>query len=367
VNELEQQYLRAAYDLAMQDPQRMFNEDEIANHLDLDASQPNYADRFINISADLLSRGYIAPVSIGSGMGRRKLRLTAAGIDEARKLRDPIEERKELRRDFLRTVYEQANGSPTEFVYWPDLAPRYGYADSEIPPRSIMGAIDQLAASGFITIEVDEGVIYRITAKGIDEVEGSMPGYDRRPKFVSGSSLKIAPQPFIDSTPDEFSNSSPVGQAPVEIQGSLKRFRADYPDPDKVAFIMMQFGQTRAHAEITEAVRDCLADYGIVGVRADGKRYHDNLFYNVLTYLHGCGMGIAIYEGIDTQANNPNVALEVGYLFAMRKPVCHLKDQTLSTLPSDLVGQLYDPFDTYDPAKTIPPVLSRWISDKGLA
>lgn len=152
----------------------------------------------------------------------------------------------------------------------------------------------------------------------------------------------------------------------MEIQDSLSRFRADYPDASKVAFIMMQFGQTRAHVEITEAVRSGLAACGIEGVRADGKRYHDNLFYNVLTYMHGCGLGMAIYERIETQAPNPNVALEVGYLFAMRKPVCLLKDQTLDTLHADLVGQLYDPFDPQDPARTIPPLVSKWLADKSL-
>jgi hypothetical protein len=86
-----------------------------------------------------------------------------------------------------------------------------------------------------------------------------------------------------------------------------------------------------------------------------------------LTYLHGCGLGIAIYERVETQTYNPNVPLEVGYLFAMRKPVCLLRDQTLETLPADLVGQLYDHFDTQDPAGTIPAVVSKCISDKGLA
>ena len=99
---------------------------------------------------------------------------------------------------------------------------------------------------------------------------------------------------------------------------------------------MMQFGQTRAHTEITEAVRYGLAAHGIEGVWADGKRYHDFLFLNVLTYMHGCGLGMAIYERIETQTYNPNVALEVGYLFAMRKPVCLLKDRTLDTLPQTL-------------------------------
>ena len=103
---------------------------------------------------------------------------------------------------------------------------------------------------------------------------------------------------------------------------------------------MMQFGRTRMHNEITEAVKEGLREEAIKGVRADDKRYHDDLFYNILTYMHGCGLGMAIYDRIDAETYNPNVALEVGYMFALRKPVCLLKDQTLATLPADLVTHL---------------------------
>jgi hypothetical protein len=369
MDDLERQYLLTAHDLTMADPRRtFFYEDEVDDRMELDYGPNSDEDLISNITSDLYGRGYLEIDMQNHRLGRVALRLTAAGTQEAERLRDPIEQRKELRRSILRAVYERANGSPTEFVYWRDLAPQFGHDDVEMPPSSIMSAIDQLAGSGYIILVVDEGVVYRITPAGINEVENIPPGHDRRGVFVLGSSPhSIIPPPIIESTPDEFSSASSVGEPPVEIQGSLNRFKADHPNPDKVAFIMMQFGQTRAHAEITEAVRDGLAAYGIVAVRADGKRYHDNLFYNVLTYLHGCEMGIAIYERIETQTYNPNVALEVGYLFAMRKPVCLLKDRTLDTLPADLIGQLYDPFDTQDPAGTIPPVVSKWISDKGLA
>ena len=127
---------------------------------------------------------------------------------------------------------------------------------------------------------------------------------------------------------------------------------------------MMQFGETPAHKAITQAIRDALNVRGIIGVRADDKRYHDDLFPNVLTYMYGCGLGIAVFERLEADETNPNVALEVGYLFAMQKPVCLLKDRTLRTLQADLVGKLYDPFDPQDPMGTIQPVVQKWLSDK---
>ena len=75
----------------------------------------------------------------------------------------------------MRAVYEQANGSPVEYVYWRDLAPRFGFTDMQMPPSSIEVIADQLEGMGLITIEIDEGGIYHITAKGVDEVEGNKP------------------------------------------------------------------------------------------------------------------------------------------------------------------------------------------------
>jgi hypothetical protein len=201
---------------------------------------------------------------------------------------------------------------------------------------------------------------YKTHLQSLDE---SKPQQRVTTKAVD-SNLADPEGPLI--TPDEFSDVTHVGETPVEIRDSLKRFKEDHPDPASVAFIMMQFGSTKAHEEIAAAIKDALAEHGITGIRADDKRYHDDLFYNVLTYMHGCRFGIAVFERIEEDRFNPNVSLEVGYLFAMRKPVCLLKDQTLKMLPADLVGRLYDPFDPQDPATTIPPLVSSWLSDKEL-
>jgi hypothetical protein len=150
---------------------------------------------------------------------------------------------------------------------------------------------------------------------------------------------------------------------PPELTNSLARFQSDYPDPSRVAFIMMQFGKTRMHMEITQAIRDTLASYGIAGLRADDKEYHEDLFPNVQTYIHGCNFGVAVFERLQGDEFNPNVALEVGYMRALRKPLCLLRDSTVKTLPTDLVGKLYKTFDTQNAATSIPQVLTKWMED----
>lgn len=154
---------------------------------------------------------------------------------------------------------------------------------------------------------------------------------------------------------------------PPVIAESLQRFRENHPFKSKTAFIMMRFQDSPAHQKIDMAIRSALAAHGIDAVRADDKQYHEDLFPNVLTYIHGCGFGVAVFERLVNDEFNPNVSLEVGYLFAQKKPVCLLKDQTIKTLHTDLVGKLYRPFDPQEPIKTIPPVLGKWLNDQGLA
>jgi hypothetical protein len=158
---------------------------------------------------------------------------------------------------------------------------------------------------------------------------------------------------------------APQHTIPPAIQQSLRAFKLDYPPPQKVAFIMMQFGSTSAHDKIVRGIRDTLAPHGITALRADDKEYHSDLLPNIQTYLHGCDFGIAVFERIEQDDFNPNVSLEVGYMMAMGKDVCLLKDKTLKTMPTDLVGRLYRMFDPQDPVGSIPAVLTKWLSDKG--
>jgi hypothetical protein len=99
---------------------------------------------------------------------------------------------------------------------------------------------------------------------------------------------------------------------PAEIKESFERFKRDHPNPQRVAFLMMRFGRTEAHDRIFAGVRKALGTLGVAVIRADDKEYHEDLFSNVLTYIYGCGFGVAVFERIETEDFNPNVALEVG-------------------------------------------------------
>lgn len=193
-----------------------------------------------------------------------------------------------------------------------------------------------------------------------------------KPNFSPFPERHEVPRSFDTSvifriSPEDAKSQVLMLEAPIEIQHSLERFKLDYPTPDKTAFIIMRFGKTKAHAEIEKGVKNALNAHGIEAVRADGKDYHDELYYNLLTYMHGCGFAIAIYERIEEESFNPNISLEVGYMMALRKPVCILKDKTLKALQTDIIGKLYREFDPLDPVGTIPNELAPWLRSRSLA
>lgn len=151
---------------------------------------------------------------------------------------------------------------------------------------------------------------------------------------------------------------------PVEIRESIERFRKDHAEP--TAFIMMQFSDKPAHNAIVSAIKATLKTVGITALRADDHQYHDDVLPNVKTYMHGCAFGIAVFERIEGDVFNPNVSLEVGYMMAIGKSICYLKDKSLNRLQTDLISKLYREFDTYAIEKTLPVSLNKWLHEKGI-
>lgn len=189
------------------------------------------------------------------------------------------------------------------------------------------------------------------------------------PEFkVEKEAVDISKSKYYETYIVFYINPEVIGVTPThippDVQASLRDFRLDHPDPKKVAFIMMKFGATPAHDKIVQGIRNALTPHGISAVRADDKDYHSDLYPNVLTYIYGCGFGIAVFERIEREDFNPNVSLEVGYIIALSKHVCLLKDRTLTALHTDLVGKLYKTFDPQDPIASIPPVLTKWMQDR---
>lgn len=157
---------------------------------------------------------------------------------------------------------------------------------------------------------------------------------------------------------------SPIESAPPAVRSSVLHLLQDYPYYEKNCFLVMPFASTPLHNEIYKVLKQVLSRFGLNLLRADDRSYADDLFANVRTYLYGCSFAIAVFERLITDVYNPNVSFEVGFLLGMGKPVCLLKEKTLSRLPSDLIGKLYREFDAQDIRGTLPGQIEQWLRDK---
>jgi hypothetical protein len=215
------------------------------------------------------------------------------------------------------------------------------------------GQLEALAAAGFLHCKP-----IKMTYKG-----GS---YERgKSCTLTGTTFKAVEENFAE--PAEPTPISALAHPhPLEIAIALDRFRAKFPDPKKVGFLIMRFSASKPFAGIVEVIKRLGEQNGLTIIRADENEFHSDLWGNVRTHLHGCGFGIAIFERIETNEPNANVGLEVGYLLAMGKPVLLLKDKTVPVLQADLAGKLYKPFDPHDPEGTVPKNMLQWLEDYGI-
>lgn len=131
-------------------------------------------------------------------------------------------------------------------------------------------------------------------------------------------------------------------------------------------FVIMPFIDTLD--PVYEAIKKTFKKYKITAVRADSKEFSDDLWSNVSTYLNCCIAAVAVFNKFDNEEDiyNPNVALEAGYVMALGRKVCLLKDSRLKKLSTDIISKLYKIYDANDIEKTVSQQIESWIQDNDL-
>lgn len=83
--------------------------------------------------------------------------------------------------------------------------------------------------------------------------------------------------------------------------------------------------------------------------------------------MNYCRFGIAVFEEIDERDFNPNISLELGYMYALKRRCLLLKDSRMPRLPTDTCGKIYRDFDTYKLSNSLSKQVSDWCKrDLGL-
>lgn len=154
---------------------------------------------------------------------------------------------------------------------------------------------------------------------------------------------------------------------PTELRTMCKDFCKESPYKKNV-FVMMRYGKQKYFAEIAKTIRDLLESYGLKARIAKDKAYSDDLWKNIKIYMHGSKYGIAVFEEIDEREYNPNISLELGYMYALKRRCLLLKEQRMRKLPTDVCGKLYKNFDQFNIKTSIKSCIEEWLkNDLGIA
>jgi len=156
----------------------------------------------------------------------------------------------------------------------------------------------------------------------------------------------------------------------TELKAIWENCDADY---EHSIFLMMPFNKDLPFRTLTKEIKETCEKNGYKAFRVDDENrspYDNSLWDNIVLNMLSCKYGISVYvseKSVDKVSEelkffqNPNVALEYGFMKSRGKRVLVLKDNK-SITPSDLQGFVWKPFDIKNPDETVPPVLTDWLN-----
>lgn len=204
-------------------------------------------------------------------------------------------------------------------------------------------------------------------------------------EFWNKHAIKYALPPT--ELPQQDSEMKPEKQ-PLEIGIDYKdEFKIQYKNRldeiwkkfpyEKSIFIMMpfRFEADSRYEQIRDAIKQAAEENGFSAYLSndDGRKFTDVLWENLLLNMLSCKYGIAILpseEIVDINKekiwiiNNPNVALEFGFMYARgRKNVLILTNER-EKLPADIRGLIVDEFNLNKPSQKIYKLVLKWLEKK---
>lgn len=202
-----------------------------------------------------------------------------------------------------------------------------------------------------------------VTPRGKAESEAKVSGIDLAALVaeasVGGARLGGAAHPVI----------LPEFGAPPELVPILRGFLADH-EFDRNVFGMTRF-PTEGSANPPDPVRDALeiarrvcAAHGLELHLASDRQLHDDLWMNVAAHMWASRYGIGFFEDLakPPRGLNYNLTTEVGSMLITGRRCCLLKDPSIESLPTDLVGLIRKDVELRKP-EGVETVLHAWLRD----
>jgi hypothetical protein len=98
-------------------------------------------------------------------------------------------------------------------------------------------------------------------------------------------------------------------------------------------FVMMRYADTPQFRQIEASIRSALERYGLIARLAKDRALSDDLWENIRLYMGTARYGIAVFEEIERRDFNPNISLELGYMYALGRRCLLLKASACRASP----------------------------------
>ncbi len=131
---------------------------------------------------------------------------------------------------------------------------------------------------------------------------------------------------------------------------------------------MMRYRTDPLFERLELTIRSAVKMYGLEARLAKDVAYEDDVWHNIIHYMKHCKYGIAVFEEINEREFNPNVSMELGYMYGLKRRCLVLKDRRMPRLPTDICGKIYKDFDTYNVGESVSKCVQTWCqNDLGIA
>lgn len=225
-------------------------------------------------------------------------------------------------------------------------------------PKRVGNNLQTLERKQLVARGKGRGAVWRPTPRGRSEMQATFSNLDVARLLAQTTSISTVE--FADTVHPVI----PPSLAPPDLLGPVARFLDDHPFDQNV------FGMTRFPSEAVvdpvatalEVAREACKDHGLEFHLASDRAIVDDLWANVAAYMWASRYGIAFFEDRAERGINLNLTIEVGSMLMTGRRVALMKDATVPSLPTDLVGKLYKPVNL-DDADTVLRRAHAWLAD----
>jgi hypothetical protein len=150
--------------------------------------------------------------------------------------------------------------------------------------------------------------------------------------------------------------------SPMGAARGLSRILSDAPFEQNVMLITrFPKGPEDHFAQLIIKLRESVAAHGLVLQVASDGMAEDTLWANVVTYMWASKYAVVLMDSADGVLNS-NVLIEIGGMLMTGRRCAILRDKSVPTMPSDLVGHIYKPTDLSDHDASVAEI-HKWIRD----